>query len=311
MAPQGKDVDPEASGTVSIEDFKKLETTLTSSIESQNTKMDELREMIMLLMPKKPASPTTTPLEEDPEVPLKNPNSVNSEEEEKVGDTDTGSASTKKKVGKEEYHEVPHAYSPNPPIPHPHINNRGDPPKLDASSFISWTHQMKSHVSSSSIELWRIIEEGFKAVNPSNLTRREVVDSQLNATALHMIQLAVGLKDMPLIQHFTTAKEAWDGLSELFVGNESMRRNRFEALSNEAEGFYMLDGENHEDMYRRLKVVAFTFRDHGATYVDDAWIKRKYISDLMPFEPIDLKSLQGRHNYHLMTSNEIMQEMSV
>ena len=31
---------------------------------------------------------------------------------------------------------------------------------------------------------------------------------------------------------------------------------------------------------------------------------------LMPFEPTDLKSLQGRHNYHLMTSNEVMQEMS-
>ncbi len=48
----------------------------------------------------------------------------------------------------------------------------------------------------------------------------------------------------------------------------------------------------------------------GASHVDDAWIKRKYVSALMPFEPTDLKSLQGRHNYHLMTSNEVMQEMA-
>jgi hypothetical protein len=89
-----------------------------------------------------------------------------------------------------------------------------------------------------------------------------------------------------------------------------MRRNRYDALSNQAEGFYMLDGEDHEDMYRRLKAVATTFRDHGASHVDDAWIKRKYVSALMPFEPTDLKSLQGRHNYHLMTSNEVMQEMA-
>ena len=34
------------------------------------------------------------------------------------------------------------------------------------------------------------------------------------------------------------------------------------------------------------------------------------MSALMPFEPTDLKSLQGRHNYHLMTSNEVMQEMA-
>src|SRR4051812_46378166 len=63
-------------------------------------------------------------------------------------------------------------------------------------------------------------------------------------------------------------------------------------------------------MYRRLKLIATNFRYHGASRVDYAWIKHKYVSALMPFEPTDLKSLQGRHNYHLMTSNEVMQEMS-
>src|SRR4051812_11740239 len=89
-----------------------------------------------------------------------------------------------------------------------------------------------------------------------------------------------------------------------------MRRNRYDALSNEAEGFYMLDGEDHEDMYRRLKSIATTFRNHGSSHVDGAWIKRKYVSALIPFDPTDLKSLQGRHNYHIMTSNEVMQEMA-
>src|SRR4051812_10851796 len=63
-------------------------------------------------------------------------------------------------------------------------------------------------------------------------------------------------------------------------------------------------------MYRRLKLIATNFRYHGASRVDYAWIKHKYVSALMPFEPTDLKSLQGRHNYHLMTSNEVMQEMA-
>src|SRR5664279_5571725 len=72
----------------------------------------------------------------------------------------------------------------------------------------------------------------------------------------------------------------------------------------------MRDGEDHEDMYRRLKTIATDFSSIGATHVDDAWIKRKYVNAHMPFEPTDLKSLQGRHNYHLMSSNEVMQEMS-
>ena len=152
--------------------------------------------------------------------------------------------------------------------------------------------------------------DGLRVVNPRNLTRREVVDSQLDATAKHMIRLGVGAKELPHIQRLNTAKECWDTLTEIFIGNESMRRNIYDAMSNQAEGFYMLDGEDHKDMYRRLKAIATTFRDLGASHVDDAWIKRKYVSALMPFEKTDLKSLQGRHNYHLMTSNEVMQEMA-
>jgi hypothetical protein len=58
----------------------------------------------------------------------------------------------------------------------------------------------------SCIELWRIVEEGFKAVDPNNLARREVVDSQLNATTLHMIQIAIGSKDLQHIKYFSTVK---------------------------------------------------------------------------------------------------------
>jgi hypothetical protein len=81
---------------------------------------------------------------------------------------------------------------------------------------------MITHMCNTCIELWRIVEEGFKAVDPNNLTRREVVDSQLNATALHMIQIVVGSKDLPHIQHFSTTKETWEGLSNVSVGNDSM-----------------------------------------------------------------------------------------
>ena len=144
---------------------------------------------------------------------------------------------------------------------------------------------MKSHLNSSCIELWRIIQVGYKVVDSDNLMRREGVDCQLNAVALHILQQAVGEKELPHIQQFSTAKETWHALEERFIGNESMKRNRFEALSNEAEGFYMLDGENHEYMYRRLKTIATSFSGLGATHVDDAWIKRKYVSALMTFEP--------------------------
>jgi hypothetical protein len=222
--------DSENSGNqVTVDEFKSFE----SSVSSQ---MSELREMIAQLMQAK--IPSAHPLPDKPATL----HVENAGLEEEVANKEPEARSSTKGDGKGEFL---HWNSPDPSIPHPHINNRGDPPKLDALNFGQWQYQMISHMRSSCIELWRIVEEGFKAVDPNNLTRREVVDSQLNATALHMIQIAVRSKDLPHIQHFSTAKEAWQGLSDVFVGNESMKRTRYVSFSNQAERLFMKDGEDH------------------------------------------------------------------
>jgi hypothetical protein len=88
-----------------------------------------------------------------------------------------------------------------------------------------------------------------------------------------------------------------------------MRRNKFEEVRNQAEGFLMEEGEDHQDMYRLLKALAITFINLGVSHTDDDWVKRKYIKAIMPFEVADLKTLKNKHNYDVMTSNEFMQEM--
>ena len=71
----------------------------------------------------------------------------------------------------------------------------------------------------------------------------------------------------------------------------------------------MEDGEDHKEMYRRLKALAKRFRKLGAEHANDAWVKRKYVKALMHVAPIDLKILKNKHNYHELTSNEVMQEV--
>ncbi|KAK1666845.1 hypothetical protein QYE76_055004 [Lolium multiflorum] len=162
---------------------------------------------------------------------------------------------------------------------------------------------------SASNELWRIIVEGFKPYNPDKLTRREAVDSQLNNTALHMIQTSVGTQELSRVRNFTTAKEAWDGLAASCIGSDSMRRNKYQYLRNQAEGFMRLPDEDHEAMYGRLLTVADAFRNVGATHINDSWTKEKYIECMMPFEPIDVKTLVGRECYSSLTSQQAVHEM--
>ena len=96
MAPT--DVDPEASSSVSIEDFNRLEALVTSSIESHDSQMKEMREMMKLLMSNKPAS-TSIPLGKDTDDPLKrDPKLVDLEEENIVGKPKTVVLPQKRKM---------------------------------------------------------------------------------------------------------------------------------------------------------------------------------------------------------------------
>ena len=202
MAIEGKEV------AATMKDIKELETSLTSAM---NARMDEMREMIADLIKAQTTTPSASP------TPEESPSGKKPEEKgEEEGESGTKDDPPKKnatpqgKGEKEDYHQAPLGswYSPDPPIPHPHINHRGDPPKIDAStSFTQWQYLMKTHLNSSCIKLWRVIQNGFKPVDPNNPIRREVVDHQLDSTALHILQQAVGEKELSHIQQFSTRSE--------------------------------------------------------------------------------------------------------
>ena len=108
-----EDENPSASGaTATMDDLKKMETSLTSSMEAQ---MNGLREMIAQLMKAKDTAPSTstTPETTAPE-----------NEEHKEGEGENKNEAplpkppppSKDKDGKDDYRDVPHWYSLDPPI---------------------------------------------------------------------------------------------------------------------------------------------------------------------------------------------------
>ncbi|KAK1668095.1 hypothetical protein QYE76_056254 [Lolium multiflorum] len=267
-----------------LDDLKKLESSIVSQLKAM---------MMELITPKSnPIIDTKRGVDVSPPQVNTFPcvgfveRSTNSPREKDLEDVDTSSK------GKDESpvtgqlrddHAVspPSDYVVNVPIPMPCILTHGLPPLLEYNSFGDWKFLMRSHVRSASTELWRIIEEGYSPQDPMNLTRREVVDHQLNAIAIDMIHLAITPKDRAHIRSLKTAKEAWDELDKLFLGNGSIQCSHFsEVMAND---FVMLEGESPEEMYRRLIYLAIQMRDLGATFVDDLWIKKKFYNALLPW----------------------------
>jgi hypothetical protein len=149
------------------------------------------------------------------------------EDLEKVDEDEGDENSPKKGDTPRGYSEIPHltSYVSGRHIQMPHLASCGPSPPLAAFSFANWQQNMCSHINFVSIELWRIIEQGFNPTSKdlNNLLPWEIVDKQINASALHLIHMSLSEKDKALVRTITSSKETWDALTDMFIGNESIK----------------------------------------------------------------------------------------
>jgi hypothetical protein len=158
---------------------------------------------------------------------------------------------------------------------------------------------MRSHINFVSIELWRIIEQGFNPTSKdlNNLLPWETIDKHLNASALHLIHMSLSEKDKAFVRSISSTKEAWDVLTNLFIGNESIQESKFDEASNEADNFSMLDGETPKELHRHLSALQVKLTDLGSSQCDWKWMKRKFIQALLPFHKETVNSIKGNANF--------------
>ena len=112
-----------------MDDIKELRS-------SMDARLDQMLELIkQLAQPKEPTKPPPEKDDDDLES-LSNKEGEGKEEDPTKLKQDKDVSSSSHEGGeKKEYHSVSWL-SPDSPVPHPHINNRGDPPKLDAINFV-------------------------------------------------------------------------------------------------------------------------------------------------------------------------------
>jgi hypothetical protein len=116
-------------------------------------------------------------------------------------------------------------------------------------------------------------------------------------------------KAKAFVRSISTAKEAWDVLTNLFIGNESIQESKFDEASNVADNFAMLDGETPKELHRRLSALQVKLIDLGSTQCDGRWMKRKFFQALLPFMKDTMNSIKGGANFRKMTAHDILQEI--
>ena len=175
-------------GNKTVDDSAPVSTGTFNDLKSSiDARFDELRNLILNPPSKTDAPPQPPPA--DPNSKSQNDGNLEDGEEEKEDDKSNATPKTKpsKGNGSKNFSAMPGPTYTGPPLPSPYYAHVGNPPMLDASSFANWQFLMRSHLSGASTELWRIVEEGYYPVDPSDITRGEYADKQHNATALNHI----------------------------------------------------------------------------------------------------------------------------
>ena len=133
-----------------------LESTMDTKLSEMQQQLETLTALLNSLVDK--GTPAVV-VEEvgDPSLAVANKAAaVGEDDPEKLK---ANSSSTKPKIGNGEYSSVPPFTFADPHINHPHINNVGDPPKVNAVDFERWQFEFRSYMRRSCNELWRIVEK--------------------------------------------------------------------------------------------------------------------------------------------------------
>ena len=124
---------------VSTEDLNEVRTSLESSMDTKMSKMEAKLDKLTALIDSiitRVISPKEVEEVEDPSSAKAKKATVGEEDDpEKLK---ANSSSPKPKNGDGEYSSVPPFKFADPHVNHPHINNVGDPPKVNAIDFEQW-----------------------------------------------------------------------------------------------------------------------------------------------------------------------------
>ena len=111
-------------------------------------------------------------------------------------------------------------------------NNFGSP-VFTGSNYAIWSARMKLFLLAQGLEIWQIVEDGYTI--PSDLSTLGTVEKRrydCNSRAASLITGAVIDSELVKILHLSTAKEMWDKLQNVFLGDENMKIARLQSYKS-------------------------------------------------------------------------------
>ena len=101
------------------------------------------------------------------------------------------------------------------------------------SNYVIWSARMKLFLLAQGLEVWQIVEDGYTI--PSDLSTLSIVEKRrydCKSRAASIIMGPVVDSELIKIVHLSTAKEMWDKLQNVFLGDENVKTTRLQSYKS-------------------------------------------------------------------------------
>ena len=139
--------------------------------------------------------------------------------------------------------------------------NKFGSPVFTGSNYAIWSARMKIFLLAQGLEVWQIVEDRYTI--PSDLSTLSTVEKRrydCNSRAASLIMGAVVDSELIKIVHLSTAKEMWDKLQNVFLGDENVKTARLQSYTSQFEFLKMEDDEDVASFFRRVDEIINTMR---------------------------------------------------
>ena len=139
-------------------------------------------------------------------------------------------------------------------------------PVFTGSNYVIWSARMKLFLLAQGLEVLQIVEDGYTI--PNDLLTLGTVEKRrydCNSRAASLIMGAVVDSELVKIVHLSTAKEMWDKLQNVFLGDENVKKAKLHSYKSHFEFLKMEDDKDVASFFRHVDEIINTMRGLGQT----------------------------------------------
>ncbi|CAH9074982.1 unnamed protein product [Cuscuta epithymum] len=162
-------------------------------------------------------------------------------------------------------------------------------PMLTRSNYPAWALKMRVNLKAQGV--WDVIE-----------TR--ATDERKNMTALALIYQAIPEDILLMLADKDSAKEAWEALKTMHIGDERVKEAKVQTLRSEFEALSMKEGESVDDFAMKLTKIVNGIRTLGDT-IEETSVVKKFLRAVPPQFLQIVSSIEQFGDLKTMTMEEV------